>query len=120
VSISGVAPGLFVNRKLTHHRMNGSLDVGAKHGAPAECRGDELWVLLFEAPGNKITGVEGDAKEIGGNEAELRCANSDNADYGAVESGNDPALPEFLTNEHGGEHSQNAGKIVEANHVEHL
>jgi hypothetical protein len=74
---------------------------------PPSC--DELRVLLFEAPGNKIAGVEGDTKEIGGNEAELRCANSDNADYGAVESGHDPALPEFLTNEHGGEHRQNAG-----------
>ena len=76
--------------------------------------------MFFEAPGNEIAGVEGDAKEIGGNEAELRGANSDDADYGAVKSGNDPALPEFLTNEHGGEHRQNAGKIVEANHVEHL
>ncbi len=105
---------------MTHHRMNGSAAMGAKHGDQRSASGDELRVLLFEAPGNKIAGVEGDAKEIGGNEAELRCANSDDADYGAVKSGNDPALPEFLTNEHGGEHSQNAGKIVEANHVEHL
>ena len=75
--------------------------MGAKHGGPAECPDDELWVLLFEAPGNKIAGVEGDAKEIGGNEAELRGANADDTDYGAVDSGDDPALPEFLADQHG-------------------
>ena len=58
--------------------------------------------MFFEAPGNEIAGVEGDAKEIGGNEAELRGANSDDADDGAVDSGDDPALPELLADQHGG------------------
>jgi len=41
-------------------------------------------------------------------------ANSDDADYGAVKSGNDPACQSFLPIEHGGEHSQKRRKIVEA------
>jgi len=51
--------------------MNGSLDVGAKNGDQRSASSDELWVLLFEAPGNKIAGVEGDAKEIGGERSRI-------------------------------------------------
>ena len=58
--------------------------------------------MFFEAPGNEIAGVEGDAKEIGGNEAELGGTNADDADDGAVDSGDDPALPELLADQHGG------------------
>ena len=66
-------------------------------------------ILLFGAPVDEVAGVEGNAEKIGGDETELRGADANDADDGAINSGDDPALPEFLTNEHGGEHRQNAG-----------
>jgi len=60
--------------------------------------------LLFGAPVDEVASVEGDAEEIGGDEAELGGADADDAHNGAVDTGDDPALPELLANEHGGEH----------------
>ena len=65
--------------------------------------------LFFGAPVDEVAGVEGDAKEIGGDESELGGADADDADDGAIDSGDDPALPELLADEHGGEHGQDAG-----------
>ena len=76
--------------------------------------------LFFGAPVDEIAGIEGDAKKIGGDKSELRGADSDDADDGAVDSGDDPALPELLANEHGGENGQNAGEIIESNHVKDI
>jgi len=61
-------------------------------------------------------------KEIGGNEVRIGAVRiSDDADYGAVKSGNDPALPEvFLPMSTVASTVKTQGKIVEANHVEHL
>lgn len=58
-------------------------------------------VLLFGAPVDEVAGVEGDAENIGGNEAELGGADADDAHDGAVDSGDNPALPEFLADQHG-------------------
>ena len=73
--------------------------------------------LFFGAPVDEIAGIEGDAKKIGGDETELGGADTDNADDGAIDSGDDPALPEFFANEHGGENGQNAGQIIKADDV---
>jgi len=56
--------------------MNGSLDMEQTRGSSGALVAMNYEFCFFEAPGNKIAGVEGDAKEIGGNEAELRGANS--------------------------------------------
>jgi len=74
-------------------------------------------VLLFGAPVDEVAGVEGDAKKIGGNETELRGADADDADDGAIKGGNDPALPKFLANEDGGENGQNARQIIQSSGV---
>jgi hypothetical protein len=79
----------------------------------------ELFALLFGAPVDEVAGVEGDTEEVGGDKSELRRADADNTDDGAIHGGHDPALPEFPANENGGEHGENAGKIIESNHVEH-
>jgi hypothetical protein len=79
-----------------------------------------LLPLLFGAPVDEVAGVEGDAEKIGGHETELGSADADDADDGAVDGGNDPALPEFPANENGGEHSKNTGKIIESNDVENI
>jgi hypothetical protein len=77
-------------------------DTGGSHeGGPRRRR---LWIPLFRAPVDKVAGVEGDADEVGGDEAKLCGADADDADDGAIDSGDDPALPEFLTEKHGGEH----------------
>jgi hypothetical protein len=49
-----------------------------------------------EAPGAEIDGVEGDAEEIRRDEAELSGAKADDADYGAINGTDDPALPELF------------------------
>jgi len=73
--------------------------------------------LLFGAPVDEVAGVEGDAKEIGGDKSELCGADADDTDDGAIDGGNDPALPELLANEHGGENGQNAGQIIKPDDV---
>ena len=72
-----------------------------------------------EAPGAEIDGVKGDAEEIGGDEAELGGANTDHADDGAVNGGDDPALPKLLAKQDGAENGQNAGDVIQTNIFEH-
>ena len=61
---------------------------------------------------DEVAGVEGDAKKIGGDETELGGADTDNADDGAIDSGDDPTLPELFANEHSGKNSQYAGQVI--------
>ena len=65
--------------------------------------------MLFRAPVDEVAGVEGNAEEVGGDETELGGTDADDADDGAIDSGDDPALPKLFANEHGGEHGQDAG-----------
>ena len=76
-----------------------------------------LLVLLFGAPVDEVAGVEGDAEEVGGDETELGGADADDADDGAIDGGDDPALPELLANEDGGSDGQDAGEIIESNQL---
>ena len=73
--------------------------------------------MLLRTPVDEVAGVEGDAEEIGGDEAELGGADADDTDDGTIEGGNDPALPEFLANEHSSENCQHAGQIIEPDDV---
>ena len=75
---------------------------------------------FFGAPVDEVAGVEGNAEKIGGDETELRGADANDADDGAINGGDDPALPEFLADEHGGENGQHAGEIIESDDVEHV
>jgi len=74
--------------------------------------------VLFGEPVDQVAGVEGDAKDIGGDKSELGGANADDTDDGAIDGGHDPALPEFLANQQGSENGQNARQIIKPNHVE--
>ncbi len=65
--------------------------------------------MFFGAPVDEVAGVEGDAEEIGRDKTELRGAHADDTDDGAIDCGHDPALPQFLADEHGGENGQNTG-----------
>ena len=76
--------------------------------------------MLFGEPVDEVAGVEGDAKDIGGDKSELGGANSDDTDDGAIDGGHDPALPEFLANQHGGENGQNTGQIIKPDCVEDI
>jgi hypothetical protein len=69
---------------------------------------------------DEVAGVEGDTKEIGGDKTELSGADADDTDDGAIEGGDDPALPELFANEDGGGDSQDAGKIIEPDDVEQV
>ena len=71
-----------------------------------------------EAPSAKIDGVKGDAEKIGGNKTELRRANTDHADDGAVNRGDDPALPKLLAEQDGAENGQNAGDVIQPDGLE--
>ena len=77
-------------------------------------------VLLFGAPVDEVAGVEGDAEEVGGDEAELGGADANDADDSAVDTGDDPALPELFANEDSGGDGQDAGEIVESDDVEDI
>jgi hypothetical protein len=77
----------------------------------------QLLVLLFGAPIDEVAGVKGDAEKVGGNETELCGTDANDANDGAIEVSNDPALPEFLANEDGGENGQNARQIIQSNQM---
>jgi len=77
-------------------------------------------ILLLGAPIQKVGGIKSDAEEIGGDETELGSADSDHTDHGAIQGSHNPTLPELFTNEDGGQNGQNAGEIIESNHVEHI
>ena len=76
--------------------------------------------MLFGAPVDEVAGVECDAEEIGGDEAELGGADADDADDGAVNGSNYPSLPQFLSDKHGGQDGQNARQIIKPDGVEHI
>jgi hypothetical protein len=61
----------------------------------------QLIFLRLEAPVKKVAGVKSDTQKICGNEAELRGAETDDADDGTIDGGDDPALPQFPANEDG-------------------
>jgi len=82
------------------------LDKQQGFGELRKVRELRLFGVLFGAPVEQIAGVEGDAKEVGRDEAELGGADADDADDGTVDSGDDPALPELFADEHGGEDGQ--------------
>ena len=71
-----------------------------------------------KAPSTEVDGVKGDAEEIGGYEAELRRAGANDAHDGAVDGGDDPALPELLAEQDGAENGQNAGDVIQTNGLE--
>lgn len=81
--------------------------------------GGGLLILLLRPPVDEIGRVKGDAKEIGGDETELGGTDADHTDDGTIERGDNPALPEFLAEEDSAQDGQNAGDIIEPNHVEH-
>ena len=76
--------------------------------------------MLFGAPVDQVGGVESDAKEIGGNETELRGLDANDTNDCAVNRSNYPALPELFANEHRRQDGQNAGDIIESNQVERI
>ena len=70
-----------------------------------------------EAPSDKVAGVESDAQEIRGNEAELRRTYADDADHSAVNGSHDPTLPEFPAEEDGAENREYARDVVQTQQV---
>ncbi len=76
--------------------------------------------MLFGEPVDEVAGVESDAKDIGGDKSELGGADADDTDDGAIDGGHDPALPEFLANQRGGDHGQNTGQIIKPDCVEDI
>jgi hypothetical protein len=93
------------------------LDIGATRSRARGACVPRLLILLFEAPGEEVAGVEGNAEEIRRNKTELGGANTDDTDDGAIDGGNDPALPQLLAEQDGAENSQNAGDVIQSNVV---
>lgn len=73
-----------------------------------------------ETPGAKIEEVKCDAKEIGGDESELSSTCADNADDGAVDGSNDPALPKLPADEDRREYRQDTRDVIQTNRVEQV
>lgn len=82
--------------------------------------GGELLILLLGPPVDEVGGVQSDAQEIGRYESELGGADTNHANDGAIQCGNNPALPELFAEKDGAQNSQNAGEIIESNHVKHI
>ena len=73
--------------------------------------------MFLRTPVEEIGCVQGDAKEIGRHETELGGADADDADDCTIDGSNNPALPELFAEEDSAQDSQNAGEIIESNHV---
>ena len=59
-------------------------------------------------------GVEGEAEEVGGDEAGLGGAEGDHADDDAIEGGEGPSVPVAASDEDGGNDGEQARDVVEA------
>jgi len=59
-------------------------------------------------------GVEGEAEEVGGDEAGLRGAEGDHADDDAIEGGESPSVPVVAPDEDGGDDGEQTRDVVEA------
>ena len=64
-------------------------------------------------PMQHVVAVHSQAKQIGGNEAELRGSNSDDADDGAIGAGKDPTLPFVFAHQVGREQGKDTRDVVE-------
>jgi hypothetical protein len=74
----------------------------------------------FQTPLKEVAGVKGNAEEIRGNETKLGGAHANDADDSAIESGDDPAMPQLPANEDGGQNGQDAGNVIQSDVMEHL
>ena len=68
----------------------------------------------------EIAGIESDAEEIGGDKAELSGAEADDADDGAVDRGDDPALPKLAAKQDRAEDGENTRDVIQPNVVEQV
>ena len=107
---------VFCTAPSSGHGEAGNPDLSGPDALKIGCQ--RLLILLFGAPVDEVAGVEGDAEQIGGDETELGGADTDDADDGAIDGGDDPALPELFANKDGGSHGQDAREIIEANHLQ--
>jgi hypothetical protein len=63
---------------------------------------DRMPLTYFRfAPGAQIHCVQPNTKNVGGNKAELRSAESNHTDDGAIQGGQNPALPAALSQQNG-------------------
>jgi hypothetical protein len=95
------------------------LHFGAKHGEPG-CFRLRIISSALGAPVDQVASVEGDAEKVGGNESELRGLDANDTNDRAINGRNYPPLPELFANEHSRQDGQNAGDVIESNHVEHI
>ena len=59
-----------------------------------------------------VARVQHDTEQVGGDESHLPRPHADDANYNAVQRSDDPAVPQSLADEHGGNDGQNAGDVV--------
>lgn len=76
--------------------------------------------LRSQAPGKEVARVQGDAEQIGGDKSKLRGANADHANDGAIDGGDDPALPQSFAQQDRTEDGQDAGDVIQSKGVEHI
>jgi hypothetical protein len=69
------------------------------------------------APVQHVVAVHSQAKQVGGNEPELRGSNSDDADDSAIGAGNNPTLPFVSAHQIGREQGKRARDVVETKQI---
>jgi hypothetical protein len=70
-------------------------------------------VIFWFAPGAKVYSVKRDAKQVGGNKAELRSAQADQAKDHAIHARQDPSLPAATAYKNGGTDGKNARQVIQ-------
>jgi hypothetical protein len=72
---------------------------------------------LSLAPAPEVIRIQGNTKEVGRNKTELCRAQTDEANNYAVGASDYPALPQFSSHQQSGNHRQDAGDVIEPQHV---
>ena len=72
--------------------------------------------VSLRSPGHDVVAVDGQAKEVGRDEAHLGGAPADHADQHTVDGGDDPAMPDVPPDKDGGQNGEQARDVVEAEH----
>jgi hypothetical protein len=89
---------------------------GTAKSVTAGIRQTGLGWCACSSPGSQVEAVDYDAEHVGWNKAQLSSLDSDDADNGAIDAGQNPALPTASADQNGGDYGENAGQIIKPKH----
>lgn len=93
-------------------------DVAGQGNGPSLICGGVWRARTFLEPRSDAEHVDHNAEQVRRHESKLRGLEPDDADDCTIDAGDDKARPQLTADQDGGYHSEEAGKIIQAEHGE--